>query len=489
MDFKEHKIDMIEPGSIAEELGIVPGDVLLAVNGKPIQDVFDYHFLINDDALTVLIRKTDGQEWELEIEKDYYEDLGIGFENGLMDDYKSCCNKCIFCFIDQMPPNMRDTLYFKDDDSRLSFLQGNYVTLTNMKEEDVQRIITYKLAPINVSVHTTNPELRCKMLHNRFAGEALEKIRRFYEAGIEMNGQIVLCKGINDGEELEHTICDLSEYMPYMESVSVVPVGLTRYREGLYPLEPFTKEDAKEVLSVIHKWQKICYDRHGSHFIHAGDEWYLLAEEPFPPEETYDGYVQLENGVGMIPLLQSEFEACLEEERKNGNRRSRKISSFSLNDRFSRGRYKERSSVFGFGTKTQAEKEMNGGSSGKDGKRTISLATGKLAAPLIRKLAAEFICQHPDVKILVYEIENRFFGERITVSGLLTGQDILDQLSGKELGEKLLLPCNLLRSGEQVFLDDMTLKELENALQVSIHIVKSDGQCLYEEFLYDGTQQ
>ena len=224
MSFKEHKIDIVEKGSIADELGMEPGDVLLAVNGKTIQDVFDYHFLINDDALTVLVRKPDGQEWELEIEKDYYEDLGIGFENGLMDDYKSCCNKCIFCFIDQMPPNMRETLYFKDDDSRLSFLQGNYVTLTNMKEEDVERIVTYKLAPINISVHTTNPKLRCEMLHNRFAGEALDKIRRFYEAGIEMNGQIVLCKGINDGAELERSIRDLSEYMPYMESLSVVPV-------------------------------------------------------------------------------------------------------------------------------------------------------------------------------------------------------------------------------------------------------------------------
>jgi putative radical SAM enzyme (TIGR03279 family) len=456
MDFKEHKIDMIEPGSIAEELGIAPGDLLLAVNGKPIQDVFDYHFLINDDALTVLVRKPDGQEWELEIEKDYYEDLGIGFANGLMDDYKSCFNKCIFCFIDQMPPNMRETLYFKDDDSRLSFLQGNYVTLTNMKEEDVERIITYKLAPINVSVHTTNPDLRCKMLNNRFAGEALDKIRRFYEAGIQMNGQIVLCKGINDGAELERSIRDLSEYLPYMESVSVVPVGLTKYRDGLYPLQPFTKEDAKEVLATIHKWQDICYEKHQNHFIHAGDEWYLLAEEPFPTEETYDGYIQLENGVGMMPLLQNEFEACLAEEKEQQAKEKRKLFA---------GLRKE---------KPQAE-------------HVISIATGKLAAPLLRKLSIEFSCQHPNIKILVYEIENRFFGERITVSGLLTGQDIRNQLTGQELGEKLLLPCNLLRSGEEVFLDDMTLTELENALQVPIHIVKSDGQCLYEELLCEET--
>lgn len=461
MNLKEHKIDMIEPGSIAEELGIEPGDILLSVNGKTIQDVFDYHYLINDDMLNVLIRKPDGQEWDLEIEKDYYEDLGIGFENGLMDDYRSCCNKCIFCFIDQMPPDMRETLYFKDDDSRLSFLQGNYVTLTNMKDEDVERIITYKLAPINVSVHTTNPELRCKMLHNRFAGQALDKIRRFYEAGIEMNGQIVLCKGINDGEELERSIRDLAQYLPCMESVSVVPVGLTRYRDGLYPLEPFTKEDAKKVLETIHKWQKICFEKYQTHFIHAGDEWYLLAEEPFPEEETYDGYVQLENGVGMMPLLQIEFERALNEESMPGD-----------------GRIWNRSGTKGWFGKLRRKETEN------PEKRVVSIATGKLAAPLLRKLSAEFVCRHPQTEILVYEVENRFFGERITVSGLLTGQDIKEQLAGKRLGEKLLLPCNLMKSGEEVFLDDMTLSELKNALQVPIHIVKSDGQCLYEELLF-----
>lgn len=490
MNFKEHKIDMIEPGSIAEELGIEPGDFLLAVNGKTLQDVFDYHFLINDDSLTVLIRKPDGQEWELEIEKDYYEDLGIVFENGLMDDYKSCYNKCIFCFIDQMPPGMRDTLYFKDDDSRLSFLQGNYVTLTNMKEEDVERIITYKLAPINVSVHTTNPELRCEMLHNRFAGQALDKIRRFYEAGIEMNGQIVLCKGVNDGAELERSIRDLSGYLPYMESLSVVPVGLTKYREGLYPLESFTKEDAIEVLDIIHRWQDICYEKHGSHFVHASDEWYLLAESPFPPEETYDGYIQLENGVGMMLLLQTEFEECLREAQENQDIKKKEDRRFFHREKENKSRYKERSGKkkkksFAerlFGVDFDASEENETKEKSVDGRRIISVATGKLAAPLLRKLSAEFICYYPEVDIRIYEIRNDFFGEKITVSGLLTGQDLKKQLEGQELGEKLLLPCNLLRSGEEVFLDDMTLTELENALQVPIHIVKSDGQCLFEEF-------
>lgn len=467
MEIKEHKIDSIEPGSIAEEMGIESGDVLLAVNGKPIQDVFDYHFLINDSALSVLVRKADGQEWELEIEKDYYEDLGIEFENGLMDDYKSCYNKCIFCFIDQMPPNMRETLYFKDDDSRLSFLQGNYVTLTNMKEEDVERIITYKLAPINVSVHTTNPALRCEMLHNRFAGEALDKIRRFYEAGIEMNGQIVLCKGINDGAELERTIRDLSGYLPAMESLSVVPVGLTKYRDGLYPLQPFEKEDAREVLSIIRKWQDICFEKHGVHFVHASDEWYLLAEEPFPPEEVYDGYVQLENGVGMMPLLESEFDFCLEEATESLPKGGLKKALFQQKGVFWGGR----------------RRKASGKSLQTPYRRTVSIATGKSAAPLLRKLAAKFICRHPDIRVHVYQIRNDFFGERITVSGLLTGQDLKSQLEGQELGDVLLLPCNLMRSGEEVFLDDMTLSELENALQVPIHIVKSDGQSLYEELL------
>ncbi len=467
MKLKEHKIDSVEPGSIAEEMGIEAGDVLLEVNGKPIQDVFDYHFLINDVLLTLLIRKQNGEEWELEIEKDYYEDPGIVFENGLMDDYKSCYNKCIFCFIDQMPPNMRETLYFKDDDSRLSFLQGNYVTLTNMKEEDVERIVTYKLAPINVSVHTMNPELRCEMLHNRFAGEALDKIRRFYEGEIEMNGQIVLCKGVNDGPELERSIKELAEYLPYMQSLSVVPVGLTKFRDGLYPLKPFEKEDAKEVLKIIHKWQKICYEKHGTHFVQASDEWYLLAEEPFPAEENYDGYIQLENGVGMIPLLESEFDDCLAYELEE--------QEDSLQERLSEKA--DRAEFFGSESLEVMQSET------KTYHRVVSIATGKSAAGLIRRLAEKFMKQHPDIKVIVYQIRNDFFGEMITVSGLLTGQDLKAQLAGQELGDMLLLPCNLLRSGEEVFLDDVTLEELENTLQVPIHIVKSDGQCLYDGLL------
>ena len=287
---KKHIISHIINGSIAEEMEIEPGDELVSINDQPVGDILDYRYLCNEEYLTVVIRKQDGEEWELEIEKEFEEDLGMEFENGMMDDYHSCHNKCIFCFIDQMPPGMRDTLYFKDDDSRLSFLQGNYITLTNLKEEDIRQIIRYHLSPINISFQTMNPQLRCKMLHNRFAGESLKKVDRFIEAGIEINGQIVLCKGINDGKELEYTIEQLTRYLPNLTSVSVVPVGLTKFRDGLYPLEPFNKEDAMEVLDMIHKWQNKIMKEHHTHMIHASDEWYILAERELPEEDNYDGY-------------------------------------------------------------------------------------------------------------------------------------------------------------------------------------------------------
>ena len=423
-----HIIKDVLPGSIAEELEISAGDKLLAINDQEIEDVFDYHFLANEEYLTVLIEKPDGEQWELEIEKEYEEDLGIEFEQGLMDEYRSCRNKCIFCFIDQMPKDMRETLYFKDDDSRLSFLQGNYVTLTNMSDHDIDRIVRYHLEPINVSFQTTNPELRFKMLHNRFAGEALKKVDRLYEGGITMNGQIVLCKGINDGEELERSIRDLMKYAPQLQSVSVVPVGLSKYRDGLYPLLPFTKEDAKEVLHIIHKWQKKAYEEFGIHFIHGGDEWYILAEEELPEEERYDGYLQLENGVGMLRLLMNEFEEGYE----------------SLN--------------------------------GDERDREVSIATGFLAYPYIQRMADRIMEKYPKSKLHVYGIRNDFFGELITVSGLITGQDLIGQLKGKALGEKLLLPCNMLRIEEQDFLDDVTLQDVKDALQVPVDIVKSSGQ-------------
>lgn len=442
---KQHVIKNILPQSIAEELELEPGDVLMSINGQSMEDVFDYHFLVNDEYLELLVKKANGEEWELEVEKDEGEDLGIEFENGLMDEYRSCCNKCIFCFIDQMPPGMRETLYFKDDDSRLSFLQGNYITLTNMKDADFERIIRYRLAPINISVHTTNPELRCKMLNNRFAGEALQKIDRLYEAGIEMNGQIVLCKGVNDGKELERTIRDLVKYLPYMESLSVVPVGLTRYREGLYPLEPFEKEDARKVIATIEKWQDYCMEHHGVHFVQASDEWYLTAELPLPEEERYDDYIQLENGVGMLRLLMTEFAEALEEHKDL----EKKEQLHALLEQ-------------------RSEEE-----------RQITLATGRLAAPFLEEMAKEMMKQFPELSISVVAIRNDFFGERITVSGLVTGRDLIDQLRSQKVQGRVLIPTNMLRSGEEVFLDDVTRAEVEKALQVPVDIVKSSGQDLF----------
>lgn len=428
----EHIVKSLMPGGIGEELGIEPGDKLLAINGSEIQDVFDYYYYEEREQLLLLIEKPDGEEWELEIEKDEDESLGIEFDQSLMDEYRSCRNKCMFCFIDQMPKGMRETLYFKDDDSRLSFLQGNYITLTNMSDHDVERIVKYRLEPINISFQTTNPELRCKMLHNRFAGEALKKVDILYRGQIEMNGQIVLCKGVNDGEELERTIRDLTGYLPHLKSVSIVPVGLTKYRDGLYPLEPFTKEDAREVLSVIHRWQEKIYQEHGIHMIHAGDEWYVLAEEEVPEEERYDGYLQLENGVGMMRLLFNEVQEAL-------------------------------SAV-----------------TGDERQREISLATGRLMYPYIGKILEEIRKKFPNITTHLYAIRNDFFGERITVSGLITGQDLTGQLKGQPLGERLLLPCNMLKIGEPVFLDDFTLEEVENSLQVKTDIVKSSGQDLLD---------
>ena len=441
MKEKGHLIARIEPGSIAEEMEIEAGDRLLEINGQAVEDVFDYQYLTQDEYVEVLVAKPSGEEWLLVIDKDYEEDLGIIFENGLMDDYRSCSNKCIFCFIDQMPPGMRPTLYFKDDDSRLSFLQGNYVTLTNMSDVDVERIIKYHMSPINISFQTTNPELRCRMLHNRFAGEALKKVDRFYEAGIEMNGQIVLCKGFNDGEELERSIRDLTRYLPHLKSVSVVPVGLSKYRDGLEPLEPFEREDAKAVIGQIRRWQEKLYPEYGLHFVHASDEWYVLAGEELPPEETYDGYLQLENGVGMLRLMMEEFEDAMERLSQPGALEGRILSG------------------------------------------TYSSVTGQISYPYIRRIADRIMERFPDIRILVYPIRNDFFGERITVTGLLTGQDILRQLRGKELGEILCLPENLLRSGEHVLLDDITVEDIAGTLQVRTDIVKSSGYDFVDAFV------
>lgn len=430
MNKKGHKIISVAQGSIAEELDIEMNDRLISINNKEVEDIFDYKFLISDEYIEVLIDKQDGTQWLLEIDKEVNEDLGLTFSNGLMDEYRSCSNKCIFCFIDQMPKNMRETLYFKDDDSRLSFLQGNYITLTNMKDEHIERIINYHLEPINISIHTTNPILRQQMLSNKFAGDSLKHLEKLYEANVQMNAQIVLCKGINDKEELERTISDLSKYLPYMQSLSVVPVGMTKFREGLFPLEQFTKQDAIEVIDIIEKCQIKQYQKFNIHFVHASDEWYIKAEREIPSEESYDGYLQLENGVGMMRLLIDEFNDAL----------------------------------------TLAKTHNK--------KKSISIATGVSAFSYINKLVDQTKEKFPGVDVNVYTITNEFFGNMITVSGLITGTDLVSQLKEKELGSTLLLPINMFRNGEDVFLDDMSIEKLEQLLNIKVKVVDTKGSDL-----------
>lgn len=434
------RIKSVTEGSLAKSWGICPGDFLVAVNDVEIEDVFDYYYQLDNLFVTITVESEDGTRKQYAGEKDPDADIGLIFEGGLLDDYKSCSNNCIFCFIDQMPPGMRDTLYFKDDDTRLSFLQGNYATLTNMKEKDFERIIKYRLAPINVSVHTTNPELRCKMLNNRFAGNIMDQLTRLKESDIEMNSQVVLCKDYNDNEELDRTIGDMLSLYPQMQSMSVVPLGVTKYREGLTQIESFNKEDALKVIAQIESWQNKAMKEHGVHFVQASDEWYLIAGLPFPEEARYDGYIQLENGVGMMRLLYEEFMFALEEE----------------------------------GWHPLLKKKN-------------TLATGKLAAPMLRELALECNKKYKNVTSDVIEIRNDFFGETITVSGLITGKDLINQLKDKELGDRLLIPINMLRSGEETFLDDLTVKDVSDALHIPVVIVKSSGDCLLSAML--GQQQ
>ena len=445
---KEHIIKTVESGSIAEELELEPGDILLSINSEEIEDIFDYRFIIKDEYLEVAIRKKNGEEWILEIDKEFDEDLGLEFENSLMSEYRSCCNKCIFCFIDQMPPGMRETLYFKDDDSRLSFLQGNYITMTNMKEKDIDRIIRMHLSPINISVQTTNLELRCKMLNNRFAGEKLKYLQRFYDGHVQMNGQIVCCKNVNDGDELRRTIEDLSKYLPYMQSVSVVPAGITKYREGLYPIETFSKEEAGEVIDIIEGYQKQFYKEYGIHFVHASDEWYINAEREFPEEDRYDGYVQLENGVGMMRIFIDEFKDALEQ--------------LTNSKEYPKLREKLQ--------------------------RVVTIAVGKLTYPIMKKFTEQMEILFPGLTINIFYIRNDFFGETITVSGLITGQDLVKQIkerqdNGEELGRILNIPSNMLRIGEQVFLDDMTVAEVETKLGMKLIPVESGGKDFIEAII------
>lgn len=429
-------IKSVAPGSIAQEIGLVSGDSILKINGTKINDVLDYRFLSADEVLELEVQKCDGSIEIIEVETDY-EELGIEFEHSLLDMPKHCTNHCIFCFIDQLPRGMRETLYFKDDDARLSFLQGNYITLTNLRQSDLDRIIKMRISPVNVSVHTTDPALRCEMLGNRHAGDVYARMKRLADNHIRMNCQIVLCPGINDGDKLDRTIADLAALYPQVSSVSAVPVGLTRYREGLYPLKPYEQEGAQALVRQVEVWQGRLLRDCGSRVIFLSDECYLMAQLPLPPEEAYEGYPQLENGVGLMRSMQTEFDDAL-----------KACQGLKLKKR-----------------------------------RSVSIATGELAYPFIRQLCERLKEAVPEFSCRVYAIRNDFFGGGVNVCGLVCGCDIAAQLKGEPLGQTLFLPASMLRVGDDVFLDDMRLSELSDRLHISIVPVENDGYQFVEKLL------
>lgn len=426
------RITEVARASRAKRAGISVGDSLISINGNEIADVLDYRFYLAEKEVTLkLMSEKTESEYEVKIKKGEYDDIGLEFETPLMDKKQTCKNGCIFCFIDQNPEGLRESLYFKDDDSRLSFIHGNYITLTNMTEKDIARIVKMRFSPINISVHTTNPDLRVKMMKNKRSGEVLKYLDDFKTAGLSMCGQIVLCHGINDGEELLRTMRDLSEYFPEMSSVAIVPAGLTKFRNKLYPLTDFTKEEAGAVIDMIDSFAERMLDAYGSRMFFAADEFYLKAERALPPEEYYEGYPQIENGVGMIRSFVEEF---LEG----------KYDASDMGDELLKC-------------------------------RTVSVATGVASYPMISELSVALMKMCPNLKINVYKITNNFFGESITVSGLLTGVDIAAQLEGRELGEALYIPVNALREGEDTFLCGMTVGELSEKLKVEICVSENDG--------------
>ena len=426
-------ITSVMPDSIAAEVGIEVNDILLSVNGEKIVDIIDYRFLTNDEEIVLEIQKPNGEVWDYEIEKDYGEELGLEFGGGIMDKAKRCSNKCMFCFIDQNPKGMRETLYFKDDDSRLSFLQGNFVTLTNMKDEDIERIIRYRISPINISVHTTNPDLRVKMLGNRFAGSVYERMKRLADAGIEMHCQIVLIPEVNNGEELKRTITDLYELYPSVANIAVVPIGVTKYREGLVQVNTFTNETARKELEMVMEFQKRFMEELNDPFVRFSDEFYLVSGIDVPEESFYNGYEQIEDGIGMI--------RCFRE---------------SINY-----------------TAQDLDKHIKG---------TFSVPTGKLAFEEVSNGMKKLMEVNPNIKIDTYKIINHFFGETITVAGLLTGRDIIGQLKGKINSEYLIMPNNMFRKGyelgpaEYIMLDDTKIDDIERELGVKVLVCDHTGE-------------
>ena len=447
-------------GSIAEELGVCPGDLLVAMNGEPVNDIFDYRFHAADAVLSLRIGKQDGTEWECEIEKDEAEDLGFEFENPLIDCEHSCTNRCVFCFVDQLPRGMRDTLYFKDDDARLSFLYGNYITMTNLSEGELDRIIRYRMSPINVSVHATNPDLRIRMLGNRFAGRIMEQIGKLVKASITVNAQIVLCRGWNDGSELDRTLTDLSALAPVLHSISVVPIGLTRFREGLPQMKAFDARSAKEVLRVVSRWQESLLRQVQTRTVYAADEFYLAAGVEIPEAGCYEDFPQIENGVGMLASLREDFLMELEEDpmMKPGEDLLMEHESAAIG--------KTLSPV------------------SDAGRRVISIATGAAAAKEIKRLSRIVVEKsHGSLVILVHSIENRFFGGHVDVAGLLTGHDLMEQLAELPLGECLMLCRSMFRADTEILLDDVTRSKLEEELGLPVQIVNPDGASLARALL------
>lgn len=419
-------------GSVAQKNGIKPNDVLVSINGNEIVDVLDYQFYITETTLKVIVKRNENKYLVLKLRKKQYEDIGLEFETYLMDKQRSCTNDCIFCFVHQMPPGMRESLYFKDDDARLSFLFGNYITLTNLKQSEIDRIIKMKISPINISVHTTNPELRSKMMKNRFAGEKLGYVKQLSDAGIDINCQLVLCPGINDGKELERTLRDLGSLYPNILSIACVPVGLTKYREGLYPLERYNRETARDVIRIVNEFSDDFYEKHGTRLAYASDEFYLRAELPLPSDDFYEDFAQLENGVGVISMLYSDFNQLYE----------------TLD--------------------------------GDDKVRNITIATGTDAQPFINDLVQKAKQKWTGLNCEVIAIENNFFGTTITVAGLITATDIIDQLKGKNLGDVLILPNCMLRHEQDKFLDDYTVEDVEKALGIRIKLIGTQGDCLLQ---------
>ncbi len=434
MSGQRNKIKSVAPGSPAERAGIAPGDRLLAVGGNKITDVLDYMYYAYDEE-SVFTLERDGGTLDVTVEKDPGQDAGLTFEEYLMDGMRSCANNCVFCFVDQMPPGMRETLYFKDDDVRLSFLTGSYLTLTNMGEREVQRVIDLKISPINVSVHTMDPKLRCEMLGNKNAGRGIEIMKRFAHAGIEMNCQIVCCPGLNDGKELQRTMRRLARLSPHVKSCSVIPVGLTKFREGLYPLKPFDKELAGKTVAQVEKYGEKCKKRHGGRIFFCSDEMYLKAGLPIPPDDFYEGYPQLENGVGLLRLLYAEFEEALE------------------------------------------------ASAGPAKGTHAVIATGVSAAKTLTELRDLARAKYPNIRVDIIPIVNDFFGHSIDVAGLITGRDLIAQLRGRDLGERVYITNRMLRDGKNVFLDDVTVEEAEAALGVPVTPMDNGGERLLEVFL------